>query len=716
MSQVNRTSKAGLDLIKGFEGLRRRSEPLPKGGWIVGYGHTRSAREGVEVTEREAEFLLRYDLQEIEQYVAMHVHAPLNQNEFDALVSLCWNIGKDAFGESDVLTYVNGGEMLAAAESFSAWRKARIGGRLIVVDALVRRRTAEKNLFLSHPSGPPAAPSLVIRPELDVAASVLALAEGALSLEAKMNGPARGESKTALPNIIANDQFSDDSQMNNIIVDVDDVDEVEDVKSDDTFDKLADLAISKTPSEFDDIELDDIADDDVADDQDEVLPPFPLHGDLSDDAADETADESSDDVVANDWEETDLDEIKEGDVEVREEILPPFPVEDDASDEAGDESSDDVIAGGWEEVDLDEIKEGDVETREEILPPFPEEGDVSDVSDDADVTDAADIADASDAADETTDAIIPAIWQEADLDDIADDDDTDGELSSDETADTVLTSDEDEVGVVITEDTSDLDDIPDADDVVDATDASDADDVTDVVADADDKDEDGDDDSLSRAMAAATLIETDKVVSDDLDEVATLAEVKVDETVIVEDKTDDEDEVLPEVFNETDDEDDDETAPTGLELSSAMSDDSDEQVDDALPWNADDSTDEPVSVFEAADATSDVQEKRIVVNDIEYPNGMTVEEMEAMDPHSAFPHSAGRNKNGFLTVLPFLILSVIGLAMVGLGLFDWWGLLQSDKPINENELYAGPFMTLLGGFALVFGLYFMVRKIMVKDR
>ncbi len=683
MSQVNRTSKAGLDLIKGFEGLRRRSEPLPKGGWIVGYGHTRSAREGVEVTEREAEFLLRYDLQEIEQFVAMHVHAPLNQNEFDALVSLCWNIGKDAFGESDVLTYVNGGEMLAAAESFSAWRKARIGGRLIVVDALVRRRTAEKNLFLSHPSGPPAAPSLVIRPELDVAASVLALAEGALSLEAKMNGPARGESKTALPNIIANDQFSDDSKMNNIIVDVDDVDDVEDVKSDDTFDKLADLAVSKTPSEFDDIELDDIADDDVADDQDEILPPFPLHGDVSDDAPDEMADESADDVVTNDWEETDLDEIKEGDVEVREEILPPFP------EEGGD-------------------------------------------SDDADVTVAADIADASDdddAADETTDAIIPAIWQETDLDDIADDDDkapasdldsldadedddeTDGELSAEQTADTVLTSDEDEVGVVITEDTGDLDDIPDADDVVDA------DDVADVVDDADDTDDDGDEDSLSRAMAAATLIETDKVVTEDLDEeVVTLADVKVDEAVIVEDKTDDEDEALPEVFNETDDEDDDETAPTGLELSSAMSDDSDEQVDDALPWNAEDSTDEPVSVFEAADATSDVSEKRIVVNDIEYPNGMTVEEMEAMDPQTAFPHSAGRNKNGFLTVLPFLILSVIGLAMVGLGLFDWWGLLQSDKPINENELYAGPFMTLLGGFALVFGLYFMVRKIMVKDR
>ena len=198
MAQVNRISRIGLDLIKGFEGLRRRSEPLANGRWIVGYGHTRSAREGVEVTEREAEYLLRYDLQEYEDLVRNEALAPLNQNEFDALVAFAWNVGKDAFRGSDVLKYVSAGEMLAAAESFAAWRKARVGGKLIVVDALVRRRSAEKNLFLSHPSGPPSVPSLIVQPELDVAASVLALSDGALSIEAKLNDPDTPSNRTLL--------------------------------------------------------------------------------------------------------------------------------------------------------------------------------------------------------------------------------------------------------------------------------------------------------------------------------------------------------------------------------------------------------------------------------------------------------------------------------------------------------------------------------------
>ena len=88
-----------------------------------------------------------------------------------------------------------------AAESFSAWRKARVGGKLIVVDALVRRRTAEKNLFLNHPSGLSSTPSAVVRPECDRASSVLALSNGALTMESKMHAPD-----------VANDQYSLDQE------------------------------------------------------------------------------------------------------------------------------------------------------------------------------------------------------------------------------------------------------------------------------------------------------------------------------------------------------------------------------------------------------------------------------------------------------------------------------------------------------------------------
>ena len=149
MAAHMRTSRAGLDLIKLFEGYRPRYEPLPDGRWIIGYGHVRAAREGSRVSELDAEAILReYDLPKFERVVRQSVLAPLNQNEFDALVSLAFNIGETAFAGSDVVAALNGGNRLTAASAFDGWRQAEIGGRIQLVDALVRRRAAEKSLFL----------------------------------------------------------------------------------------------------------------------------------------------------------------------------------------------------------------------------------------------------------------------------------------------------------------------------------------------------------------------------------------------------------------------------------------------------------------------------------------------------------------------------------------------------------------------------------------
>ncbi|MEL6724667.1 MAG: lysozyme [Pseudomonadota bacterium] len=147
-----RTSQAGLDVVKAFEGFRAQSELLPNGRWIIGYGHLRRAQEGVRVNEVEAEALLReYDLPPVERFVMRCVLAPMLQNEFDALVSLAFNIGPKAFASSDVVASLNGGNRLDAAHAFDLWRRAKIGGRVQVVDALVRRRAAEKALFLNAP-------------------------------------------------------------------------------------------------------------------------------------------------------------------------------------------------------------------------------------------------------------------------------------------------------------------------------------------------------------------------------------------------------------------------------------------------------------------------------------------------------------------------------------------------------------------------------------
>lgn len=159
-----RTSQAGLDVIKAFEGFRSSSELLPNGRWIIGYGHLRRAAEGVRVSETEAEAILReYDLPPVERFVMRCVLAPMTQNEFDALVSLAFNIGPKAFASSDVVAEMNGGNRLDAAQAFDHWRRAKIGGRVQIVDALVRRRAAEKALFLNAPGRLPIASSRLYR-------------------------------------------------------------------------------------------------------------------------------------------------------------------------------------------------------------------------------------------------------------------------------------------------------------------------------------------------------------------------------------------------------------------------------------------------------------------------------------------------------------------------------------------------------------------------
>src|SRR5271165_4679552 len=141
-------SRSAVELIKAFEGFRAKAARLDDGRWTIGYGHTLTAREGAEVTEPDAEALLLYDLIPIAHAVNELIFAPLNQNQFDALVSFVFNIGVRSFRGSPTLRRLNEGRPLEAALAMELWRKADLEGERIVVDALVRRRAAEKALFL----------------------------------------------------------------------------------------------------------------------------------------------------------------------------------------------------------------------------------------------------------------------------------------------------------------------------------------------------------------------------------------------------------------------------------------------------------------------------------------------------------------------------------------------------------------------------------------
>lgn len=202
MARTMRTSQAGLDLIKQFEGFRPRAVALEGSGHVIGYGHTRAARADLRITPSDAEAILRdYDLPPVEEAIRSHVLAPLSQNEFDALAAFVFNIGIERFLSSEVIERLNAGAKLDAAEAMSAWRRARIDGRLIVVDALVRRRAAEQALFLRLPDGPVPVTSAVIRPELDTASAILKPAGQAVEIDTSSGIAVIEEEDAPLPTI-----------------------------------------------------------------------------------------------------------------------------------------------------------------------------------------------------------------------------------------------------------------------------------------------------------------------------------------------------------------------------------------------------------------------------------------------------------------------------------------------------------------------------------
>jgi lysozyme len=182
-------SRAAVELIKRFEGYRMKAAQLPDGRWTLGYGHTLTARAGASVSEQDAEALLLYDLITVAHAVNENVFAPLNQNQFDALVCFSFNIGTENFVRSAVLRRLNEGAPLLAACEMEMWRKADFEGERIVIDALVRRRSAEKALFLTPTDGDwVAAPSSVLRPKIDYDAGKLVPSQAPAAITTSLNG------------------------------------------------------------------------------------------------------------------------------------------------------------------------------------------------------------------------------------------------------------------------------------------------------------------------------------------------------------------------------------------------------------------------------------------------------------------------------------------------------------------------------------------------
>lgn len=137
-------SENGVKMIEGFEGFRATAYPDPGTGgapWTIGYGHTGGVVPGQTISQAQAEAFLIQDLASAQSAVRQNVHVALTQNQFDALVSLTYNVGPE--GYSSLLATLNRGDYAGAQSMFGNY----VHGGGHVLPGLVKRREQEAALF-----------------------------------------------------------------------------------------------------------------------------------------------------------------------------------------------------------------------------------------------------------------------------------------------------------------------------------------------------------------------------------------------------------------------------------------------------------------------------------------------------------------------------------------------------------------------------------------
>ncbi|MGK7935234.1 MAG: lysozyme [Xenococcaceae cyanobacterium] len=142
-----------ITLVKELEGFRSSAYVDTDGTVVIGYGmpiiNGRKVRLGDLISEVQAETALREKLQEIQQQILAASTVELNSHQLVALTSFTFNVGVESVFKSTLLTKLNAGDFFGAANEFPRWNQANMGGRLVPLAGLTKRRLTEKNLFLT---------------------------------------------------------------------------------------------------------------------------------------------------------------------------------------------------------------------------------------------------------------------------------------------------------------------------------------------------------------------------------------------------------------------------------------------------------------------------------------------------------------------------------------------------------------------------------------
>lgn len=170
-----KTSRNGVSAIRQREGCKLVAYLDDAGIWTIGVGHVMKPGDPHVITEAQADTFLTRDLWSAEIAVNTYVKVPLDQNEFDALVSLVFNIGAQEFLNSTALHKLNENDRAGAAEAFLLFNKVRDPKtkKLVIDQGLVNRRATEKVQFMT-----PVPPRSLMANPGAIAATTTAVASG----------------------------------------------------------------------------------------------------------------------------------------------------------------------------------------------------------------------------------------------------------------------------------------------------------------------------------------------------------------------------------------------------------------------------------------------------------------------------------------------------------------------------------------------------------
>ena len=154
-----RLDATGIKFIQSSEALRLNAYLDVAGVPTIGYGTT-IYPNGIKVkigdvcTQEQADIFFSKDTLGFEKIVSFSITQPLTQNQFNALVSFCYNIGAKGFKDSRVRKLINCGNKdnkIALSAAFLSWNKVRKNGTLEVSDGLSNRRKREIDLYFTTP-------------------------------------------------------------------------------------------------------------------------------------------------------------------------------------------------------------------------------------------------------------------------------------------------------------------------------------------------------------------------------------------------------------------------------------------------------------------------------------------------------------------------------------------------------------------------------------